>query len=60
MKKLNNQGFAVTTILYGLLTMVSLILFLLVGLESFERKSTNDFVKNITKELNECVNNGSC
>jgi len=60
MKKLNNKGFAVTTILYGLLTMVSLILFLLVGLQSFEQKSSSDFVKQITKELNTCVENGSC
>ncbi len=60
MGKLNNKGFAVTTILYGLLTMVSLILFLLVGLQSFEQKSSGDFVRQITKELNACDKNGSC
>lgn len=60
MGKLNNKGFAVTTILYGLLTMVSLILFLLVGLQSFEQKSSNDFVKEITNQLNTCIQDGSC
>lgn len=60
MRKLNDKGFAVTTILYALLTMISLILFVLIGLESFEKKSTNDFVKQITSELNACVTNKSC
>lgn len=52
MKKMNNKGFAVSTVLYSLLVMAALILFLLIGNLSFERKSTNDFVSNIEDELN--------
>ncbi len=60
MGRLNNRGFAVSTILYGLLLMASLILFLLMGVMSFERKSTDDLQKQIVKELNDCVANKSC
>ncbi len=41
---LNNKGFAITTILYGLLLMATLILFLLIGNLSFERRTTDEFV----------------
>ena len=50
--RLNNKGFAISTILYSLLIMVTLILFLLVGNLSFERRTTSDFVNDIKDELN--------
>lgn len=50
---INNKGFAISTILYGLLTMGILVLFLLVGLLNFNRKNNNEFVDNISRELNE-------
>ncbi len=49
---LDNKGFAISTILYSLLIMATLILFLLISNLSFERRSTSDFVDNITDELN--------
>lgn len=58
--RLNQKGFAVSTILYGLVLVVSLLLFLLLSVDSFERKNTTDYTKVITKELNECVNNKTC
>lgn len=57
---LNQKGFAVSTILYGLLLVMSFIMFLLLSVSSFERKNTDNYVKLITKELNECVEEGSC
>ncbi len=50
---LNNKGFAISTILYSLLIMATLILFLLVANLGFERRTTNDLVNEITDELNE-------
>lgn len=50
--RLNNKGFAISTILYSLLIMATLTLFLLVGNLSFERRTTSDFVNNIKDELN--------
>ena len=50
--RLNNKGFAISTILYSLLVMATLVLFLLIGNFSFERRSTNDFVSDIEDDLN--------
>ena len=58
--RLNQKGFAVSTILYGLLLVMVFIIFLLLSVNRFERKTTNDYVELISKELNECVNDGSC
>ncbi len=57
--KLNNKGFAISTVLYSLLIMATLILFLLIGNLSFERRTTNDFVDDITDELNAFANEHS-
>lgn len=58
--KLNQKGFAVSTILYGLLLVMVFIIFLLLSVNRFEKRTTNDYVELISKELNECVANGSC
>ena len=58
--RLNQKGFAVSTILYGLLLVIVFIIFLLLSVNRFERRTTNDYVELISKELNECVANGSC
>ena len=58
--RLNQKGFAVSTILYGLLLVMVFIIFLLLSVNRFERITTNDYVELISKELNECVANGSC
>ena len=54
--KLNNKGFAISTVLYSLLIMATLILFSLLGNLSFERRTTNDLVDNIKSELNTFAN----
>ena len=53
---LNNKGFAISTILYSLLMMATLILFLLVGTLSFERRTTTNLANDIKDELNSFVN----
>lgn len=58
--RLNQKGFAVSTILYGLLLVMVFIIFLLLSVSRFERRTTNNYVELISKELNECVANGSC
>ena len=58
--RLNQKGFAVSTILYGLLLVMVFIIFLLLNVNRFERISTNDYVELISKDFNESVANGSC
>ena len=49
---LDNKGFAISTILYALLLMATLVIFLLIGNFGFERNTTSEFVSNIKNELN--------
>ncbi len=58
--RLNQKGFAVSTILYGLLLVMSFVIFLLLSLTSFEQKNNNDYTKTIISELNDCMDEGSC
>lgn len=52
MKKLNNKGFALSTVLYGLLIMGILIITLLMSVMSNNRKNTSTLVQRIEEELN--------
>lgn len=50
--KLNNKGFAISTVLYSLLIMVFLIVVLMMSIMASNRKSTNNLVEAIEDELN--------
>ena len=56
MLKMNNKGFAITTMLYGLLIIVVLVMFLLLSIMSFNKKSQTDFVNKLDQELNTLAN----
>ena len=45
MKKMNNKGFAITTLLYGLMSVGFLIMTLLMGIMSQNRQNTATLVK---------------
>ena len=49
---MNNKGFAVSTILYGLSIMGFLIVLVLIGLMASSRSNTKDFVQQVEDELN--------
>lgn len=53
--KMNQKGFAISTVLYGILMMAMLIMTLLIGTMAFSRKSNVDFVNKIEEELNRCM-----
>ncbi|MEG1596912.1 MAG: hypothetical protein RR359_01395, partial [Bacilli bacterium] len=60
MKKLNNKGFAISTILYGTLMLASLTLFLIISTIASSKTASNNFVKHVEEELNisiVCKNN---
>lgn len=52
MKKLNNKGFAISTMLYSLLIMVFLIMALLMGIMASNRKNNKTLINTIEDELN--------
>lgn len=52
---MNEKGFAISTILYGILIMATLVMTMLIGTMAFTRKSTIDLVSGIEEDLNKCV-----
>ncbi len=52
---MNQRGFAVSTVLYGILIMAMLIMTLLISTMAFTRKSAIDFIGTLEEELNNCV-----
>ena len=48
---MNNKGFAVSTILYGLSIMGFLIVLVLIGLMASSRSNTRDFVQQVEDEF---------
>lgn len=55
MKKLNNKGFAVSTILYGILSLVIIILMLIFGVMKASKDMNEDLVECLTNSMNACV-----
>lgn len=51
-KKLNNKGFAISSVLYSLLIMVFLIVILMMSIMASNRKSEHNLVDDIEAELN--------
>lgn len=51
MKKLNRKGFAISTMLYGLLIVMVLLMSLLMSTISFSRSNSKKFVSNVIKDL---------
>lgn len=52
MKKLNNKGFAISTLLYGLMLVAFMVVGLLISIMSTNRKNTSTLVRKIEEELN--------
>lgn len=52
MKKLNNRGFAVTTVLYSIITLITLTLTLILAIMSGVKKNQDDLVDSVKDELN--------
>ncbi len=58
---LNNKGFAVTTMVYGMMALASLILFLTLDIMSSDKKTTTTYAQEIEDELNKCTYySGTC
>lgn len=53
--KLNNRGFAVSTILYGILSLTIIILMLIFGMMKSSKDLNQELVSNIEEDVNECV-----
>ena len=55
MMRLNNKGFAVSTILYGILSLTIIILMMIFGLMKSSKDMNQELVESIEGHLNNCV-----
>lgn len=57
---MNNKGFAISTMLYGLLTVSILVIILLLATLSGGKKANDNLVKQIESDLNTCILDRTC
>ncbi len=57
---MNNKGFAISTMLYGMLIIASLVIFTIVSLTTFGKKTQTDFVDEVETELLKIHSNTYC
>ena len=55
MIKLNNKGFAVSTILYGVLSLIIIILMLIFAIMKSSKDMNQELIKSVEEKLNKCV-----
>lgn len=51
MKRIDNKGFAISTMLYGLLIIIVLIIAMILNIMAFNRKNSKEFTEKIVDEL---------
>ena len=48
---MNNKGFAISSMVFGLVIIASLVLFLTLSISNNSKKQSNDFVERVETEL---------
>ena len=51
MKRVNNKGFAISTMLYGLLIVIVLVMGMIISIMAFNRKNSKEFTQTVVDEL---------
>lgn len=51
MKKINNKGFAISTVIYSILIIAILVMGMLYSTVAFRKKASSDFINNIEEDL---------
>lgn len=57
---MNNKGFAITTIVYGIVILLVLVAFTGISILKNEYYDRKDLVEDIKEELNTCLENNEC
>lgn len=57
---MNDKGFAITTIIYSILILLSLSMFLVLGVMRNSYNNEKTFMEDINDDLNECLNKYEC
>ncbi len=57
---MNNKGFAVTTMVYAAIILLSLVMFTVLGIMQGEYNNQRGLVEDINKNLTQCIGRGGC
>ena len=57
---MNNKGFAITTIIYSIVILLSLCMLLILGILKDEYVNQKDYINDINDELTNCLENNKC
>lgn len=57
---MNKKGFAVTSMVYAAIILLSVIMFTVLAIVKSEYANQRDFVENINKNLTQCIGGGGC
>ena len=55
---MNNKGFAITTMVYALVILISMSMFLVLNILDNNYNDNKELVNSIQEELDECLKNG--
>lgn len=57
---MNNKGFAVTSMVYAAIILLSITMFTVLAIVKTEYTNQKDFVEDINKNLTQCIGGGGC
>lgn len=57
---MNNKGFAITTIVYSVIILLSLVAITTLGILKTQYDNQKNYVNDIKEELNICLQKGTC
>lgn len=57
---MNKKGFAITTIVYAILILLTLSSFIVLAILRSDYSNEKNFVNDVREEINTCLSNGNC
>ena len=57
---MNNKGFAITTMIYALVILLTISMFVVLDIMDNDYKDNKQLVEDVQKELDTCLEQGSC
>ena len=58
--KLNNKGFAITSMVYAVIILLSITMFTVLAIEKKEYDNQKNYVEDINNTLTKCIGRGEC
>lgn len=57
---MNNKGFAITSMVYAVIILLSITMFTVLAIEKKEYDNQKNYVEDINNTLTECIGEGEC